>query len=708
MPGPGKKANKTKGRPPTKPSESSTALVPESYVGDIDNADGWNQIVNILCDFYKLPDLTTRGGLKKIHNNFDTIFKRLDTAYKKHLPNDRIRCAILGIYSKMAVDSILRDKLFDRGLLPKLLELLEIPQCLYPALRYLSSVAHHGSPKVYLELTKQYKILLNVLNDHSDDLIVCELAVAILSHTINGVHFKVDLNHKSSPQYKLMQTLDMPTILTTVTSAMKQPNATRYCLGHGETLISYSALFHSKAILSNPSALNFLVAGLRSAEWESRCMCLAGLLRLYRLDSEDDIRLIDPNAMMNALMQKFPPAINDTLMDYGPTRCEVFVRTQTSRDFMSAIMQAAQDKDLFKLGLALYECVIRTEFSIPDGYFQGEDPRTGRVEKVDIGLPFQNYPDALPVCAKLFRTRGKAYQDKADVLDIKFLIMRQRVGDAAELARKSLTRNPDFAYYHYAISLVADAVVGLKAAKKGLKCKQTTPFIRFQLMQRAVEHAGELGIKMLEETGGEWDKKWEEGIAFLMSASEDARQFVAEGPPDNRYMRNVLYWNILLTLAIQGPAVTPNLEQVRPSIEKLKWTDDLADFLKLPTPKTCLRNTEQIVVKSFSAAVQEWGEVIERLGKDGGKGKHDVTEPPIVSPGVLEDNLAGWLDAMHMDDGGEAKLSCEHPKVNVNSVELYHCSWCGNPSAVLRKCAGCSLTRYCDSACQKAHWPDHK
>jgi len=580
-----------------------------------------------------------------------------------------------------------------KGLLPKLLELVEIPQCLHPALRYLSSVAHHGSEKVHLELSKEYKTLANTLKHHPDDPIVCELAVAVLSHTITAVQGKVDLEHKYTPQYKLVQSMDMRMILDTIVLVMKKPNATKYCISHGERLLSYSSFFHSKEIISNSSALNFLVAGLRCKAWESRCSCLAGLLRLYRLNSEDDIRHLDPNTMMQAMMQKIPPRINDTLMNYGPTRCEVFIRLQTSRDFTKAIMQVPQDRDFFKLGLELYECIVRTEFSIPEGHFQAQDPRTGRLEKFDIGLPFENYPDALPVCANVLRKKGPEYQDKADVLDIKYMIMRQRIRDASELAKKSLTRNPDFAYYHYAISLVADAVIGLKAAKKGIKCKQTTPFVRFQLMQRAVEHAGHLGIRLLEETGGQGDDKWEEGIAFLMSAFEDAKRFVAEGPPDNRYMRNVLYWNILLTIVIQGPDVTPDLSQVRASIEKLKWTDELATFFKIPTPKTFLRNAEQTVVKSFSTAVQEWGDVIERLGVDDGKGTHEVSEPPKVSPGMVEDNLASWLDEMHMDDGGEATLACAHPKVNVNSVELYHCSWCGNPSAVLRKCSGCALTR---------------
>jgi hypothetical protein len=63
-------------------------------------------------------DLTTRNGLKKVHANFDTIYARIDKFYEKKLSNVRIRGAILGIFSKMCVDSILRNKLFEKGALP--------------------------------------------------------------------------------------------------------------------------------------------------------------------------------------------------------------------------------------------------------------------------------------------------------------------------------------------------------------------------------------------------------------------------------------------------------------------------------------------------------------------------------------------------------------------------------------------------------------
>jgi hypothetical protein len=59
--------------------------------------------------------MTTRNGLKKIHANFDGIYKKLDSAYQRYIDHDKIKGGIVGIYAKMCVDSLLRNRLFERG-----------------------------------------------------------------------------------------------------------------------------------------------------------------------------------------------------------------------------------------------------------------------------------------------------------------------------------------------------------------------------------------------------------------------------------------------------------------------------------------------------------------------------------------------------------------------------------------------------------------
>ena len=62
-------------------------------------------------------DLNTRSGLKKVHNNFPQIYRKLDAAYvgAQQRRLEKLMGGIVGIWAKMCSDSILRDKLFNEG-----------------------------------------------------------------------------------------------------------------------------------------------------------------------------------------------------------------------------------------------------------------------------------------------------------------------------------------------------------------------------------------------------------------------------------------------------------------------------------------------------------------------------------------------------------------------------------------------------------------
>lgn len=429
-------------------------------------------------------------------------------------------------------------------------------------LRALSSITHSSGEQVRIEIAREANFLAKSLLDFPDDHIGSELAVAVLSHSLSCI---VLYEHQSiAPE--VFASLDMPLIVKAVVTACQRPTASPYTIDHGNELLAMATLHCTAAFYSNPSAISLLVAGLRSKDWTFRCTCLGGLIRLHRKNAEDDTRVMDPNKLMDSVERGFPPHISEILMNYGIKICETTVTVQTSVEFTKAIMACAQDHDLYRLGLTIADCILRTEFSVPQGMFQSQNPRTGEMETVDVGLPFMRWDDSLPHCASAIRARGKPSEmDKADILDIKYRIMKGQLSSAFDMARRSLVRNPHCAYYQYALSLSADAELGLKSSKKGLKCRETSPFLRFQLMQRAVEHAGELGISKLQDVSAHGDRAWQEGTAFLMSALEDSRIFIQHAPPDNRHLKRVLYWNILLRLATEGPELSLELNELQVS-----------------------------------------------------------------------------------------------------------------------------------------------
>ncbi|KAJ7150977.1 hypothetical protein C8R43DRAFT_1005813 [Mycena crocata] len=686
MPGPGRKT-KAKPRTGTASSAASSNSQPDSFVGDIDRADGWNPVINILCEYFDLPDLDTRSGLKKVHANFESICRRLDKAYTKNASNVRIKGGIVGIYARLCVDSILRNKIFQKGFLEQLIPLLDEPQCRHLALRALTTVTHHGGVEIRLEIARSYQVLVRLLREFPDDPKTVELATVTLSHCL--ISTISDEGMRLDPQFA--PSLDLQDVVKMVTDTLRKPAPSRTLVDHGVQLLAVSTLHCEMP----QTTINFLTAGLRSRDWIFRCTCLGGLVRLHRRESEPDQRSLDPMKLMSVAYNRAPPQLNDILVAYGFPRCETYLTMKTATDYQKAMMDVVRTHDLYSLGIVLAGFILRTEFSISDGYFQSEASAHGRgtPEAVDVGLPFKMWSDALPLCAKAIRAKGLSGQaEMADILDMKFFIMRQRIPEAVTVAHTALKRNPDFAYAYYALALASDPVVGLRAAKKGMKCANITPFVRFQLMQRAVEMAGEMGITILQETASTGDRKWEEGIAFLTSALEDSKTYILEAPPDNRHMKNVLYWNILLRIAIEEE-ISADLREVQGSIRKLKIADDFSNWIGIPPPKTNMRLTQQTVVRIFADAAEEWGDFIATHSRP----------DPTPSPEKVEDDLAAWLGDMHLHDELD-----EHATFNTSRVELYRCSWCGNPSAVLRKCSGCEKTRYCDASCQKSGWKEHK
>ncbi|KAJ7931223.1 hypothetical protein B0H13DRAFT_2247669 [Mycena leptocephala] len=669
MPGPGRK---TKAKPRASGS-GSTAISDsqlESFIADIDSADGWNPVINILCDYLDLPDISTRSGLKN-------IYRRLDKMYTRSGSTVRIKGGIAGIYARMSVDSLLRNKLFERGFLEQIIPLLDIPSCRHLALRALTTVTHHGGIEIRMAIAKSYLPLLRLLKDFSEDPKTVELSIVTLSHcliaTLCEDGMKIDAAFGKS--------LDLQDVVKTVTDALRKPSASRVLVDHSVQLLAVST-FHCKI---PPTTVNLLVAGLRTKDWIFRSTCLGGLVRLHANESEPDQRGLDPTKLIACVSKPAPSHLNEILRAYGFEKCETYVTLNTSRDFQRAMMNCVSTGDLYSLGITLAGFILRTEFSISEGMFETVDPATGRREAMDVGLPFRMWSDALPHCATAIRDRGLPAQvDLADILDMKFLIMRQRIPEAVKIANTALKRNPDFAYAYYLLTLASDPVVGLRAAKKGMKCANITPFLRFQMMQRAVEHAGEMGIQILQEASGADDKKWVEGIAFLTSALEDSKTYISGAPPDNRYMKNVLYWYILLRITMEED-ISVDLREVQGFIRKLKIADDFSNWIGVPPPKTTLRLTQQTVVRRFSEAAEEWGEFMT---------SKVTLDQPLPAADKAEDDLAAWLGDEHFE--GEDRPAT----FNDSHVELYRCSWCGNPSAILRKCAGCSKTRYCDASCQ--------
>ncbi|PIL28173.1 hypothetical protein GSI_09710 [Ganoderma sinense ZZ0214-1] len=694
-------------------------MIPNAVFEDINGSSTWLYVINHLSDLLKLPDFTTRHGLKKAHARFNEIYKKLDGTYTaaRRRDNEKVMGGVVGIMAKMCADALLRDKLFARGLLDKVMPLVEFESTLHLALNALTMVTHHGGLEARQAIARRNRTLVKAIHDHPDDPKVAELAIITMDHATEAF---IACEHK--PRVADLKDIVIQPVLQTTVDVFRRPFISHELFTHGFGLLCAATQHCPKECRAVPGLSNLLAAFLRSNNINMRATAMGGIIRFPISECEPDAQQFDPARMMAAVARGPPEHLLDVLYGYGFDKSEAFVSAAVTADYQKAMMQAAQDRDLYALGKKLAAIILRTEFSVSEGGYQTAD---GQLMSIP-GLPFTRWTDALPLCAAALRQHANGNPedlDVADVVELKFLNMRQRIPEALALARLAQRRNPRLAYAYYIESMGADAAVGLRAVKKGLRCPGLTPFLRCQMLWRATGHAAREGLRILEEAMDEDAQARAEGAAFLVSAWEDAKTFIAEAPPDTRHMLGMLGWYVLLTVVVRGPELSADLRELEPARRKIKTATDLMNWMGYPIRRTQTNLTRELILELYAPGTAEWGDLVRRFDEQD-RFVEESEAPP--SAAQAEDELAAWLENIDLDHDHDHDHDCDdghdHDHIHrprranapsstdrgTRGYELYRCSWCGNPSAVLRKCGGCAKTRYCDAGCQKLHWTEHK
>lgn len=436
--------------------------------------------------------------------------------------------------------------------------LLEYPECLHITLHALSDITHLAGVGPRQDIAREAQILLKVANANPDDIVAIERVTAILSHSVSTA-----ITQSEKPTPVTTKRLAIPKVLSFTVESVRRPTASLDIFGHAIPLLSSAAYYYSNEIITCPSALSLLVACLRSKDITVRAAALGGLITQYANKGQPDHRPFNTPAVVKAMQAKNQSDdMIDATLDYGLMQCELTVIVQTIGENRRVFMRYMQDRDLYQLGLDCSEFVLKTEMAVGGGY-QFDGPQ---VTAKQIGIPFLNWQDSLPHCAKAILDKGKPEEKyKADILTIKHYLITNRTTEAIEYAKGAVERFPTVAYLYYGVAMATpgqQSPMALKMAKKGLKCRSITPYVRFALLIRAVMHAFDMGIEVLR-MAHEDIEKWEEGIASLTSAWEDAKEFALNAPPDARKMPNAIYWCILLDLALHGPNVSEDLREAQ-------------------------------------------------------------------------------------------------------------------------------------------------
>ncbi|KAJ3498772.1 hypothetical protein NLJ89_g10174 [Agrocybe chaxingu] len=471
----------------------------------------------------------------------------------------------------------------------------------------------------------------------------------------------------------------MEDVIFTVLDSVRRPYVLPgQLLDHALEILAASTRYSAKVFKVHPRLFAFLVAGLRAKGWDTRWMCFSGLLKIYDKDDDDAPYSVDPAEFLKNISQTLPWHLQRALDAYGPSRSDIRLALTVSEEYDSSMRDRVVHGDLYAFGLKQAELILKADLSVAGGILHGSSTWMNTWRSAINKIRAKNKPED---------------QDAADILDIAYLLYRRRHEEAVALARKSITRNPEQAYFYYALSFSSDHVERLQAEKKGLKCQQSTPFVRYQLLYQAVEHAGAMGYKWLLAASAEVTHSWEKGIACFVSALEDAKTFVEEAPPDHRSMLHILNWLVLLSLLVRED-LSPDLMEIKDIVKKVKTAEQFAEFMGVQPDRFDFYLAQKAALKHYAQGVAEFSRVYEDLDR-----AKSQQASPTVTQAQTEDALAAWLDDVRLEDGSRAFPShCEvnrGTKVNFDSVTMYRCSWCGNPSALLKKCELSLLATLC-------------
>jgi hypothetical protein len=442
-------------------------------------------------------------------------------------------------------------------MLPEIKTFLIAPDTRLIALQSLAAINQAANGPTRLNIAKEtmstlISILRNEIQSSGNNSRVMELALSVvLRATYSALTYK-----EEGPVDPQECGIDLSEVISVAVDSMRTSRSTFRSNYLVIFLLQEVIGSHRNVVFANPSAIQLILASLRSNNLGMRAQALA-TLRLLSIPYSDVDRSYRSSQAFAALFDKrnIPPHIEAAL----DIDSEMIRACDAHNRFVSAMHKVVRDKDLYSLGSTLFELIMETEDSIFDGNFvdisPGDSPFLAKGEK--HGLPFDEWSDALPCCAKVIRARGAPDDfDVADVLELKNFSLDHDVIKQHQLAAAALKRNPDNAFFYWAAASHADEAIGLRLAKRGLKCKKPGRFTRLRLLDVAIGHSFNLGL-------GAITIRATEAMAILTSCLEDCATYLSICPVDAFDIHHNLCIHIVLSLCLLGSELSDDLAEIK-------------------------------------------------------------------------------------------------------------------------------------------------
>ncbi|KAJ1305832.1 hypothetical protein OPQ81_010558 [Rhizoctonia solani] len=624
-------------------------------------------------------DPNKRQGLKRFATNYPQYSRKINACYNAH--NQRahkdylVLAAIVNLWGKLAVDTVLRDRILADGIIERMATLLQegLDHTRQSVLFALSNLTHHAGEharKTIAELT--VPAIIDLLDTRDCRARIAELGIAVLAHSMNSAVTEGEAHHHEGVEVYIppaLRKIDGVRMLSAVTEAMRRPDVDEELISHGLDLLRTLAFSYRKSILETSSERP-LVAALASPNLNVRLVGFMGLLRLGSTIVEREGRQINPLQIWEIssnMEAHFNPKLMEAMRNqYGGL--EGGMIAELAESGMGIGLQSMNSRDYLQTGREMCKSIMEKEYSLGARFIHG------------MG------------------------NDGTFARAIKALCNSNNPADA------HLPAFPDVGFFYYARSIwTEEPRLGLRLAKKGLACADLTDYIKRGLLYKSAE----AGYEMIVNSGPleiaqPGSSAWREGVAILHCSQEDARAYIEMTPMDQKNMKTAIYTYIAITLILEGDQIFKNIEKIRPYVEKLFIAEQIFSIMVQPLPRTQRKLAIDTIIPLFAKPMKNWRTAISRLDNPC-RGHHHHSQLTEDDPDHV---LANWLARTQFDDENtpQSELADVNAPEDISlgtsaqDVLVYRCSLCGNPSASLRRCGRCRSARYCDGSCQRKHW----
>ncbi|KAJ7618606.1 hypothetical protein FB45DRAFT_1097180 [Roridomyces roridus] len=466
-------------------------------------------------------------------------------------------------------------------------------------------------------------------------------------------------------------------------SVVRLPTSTVLSFDHLIVFCHHVAPVCPAPFLSNPDALEFLVACVRSPDIGTRICSQRALIDACAQmdDSSENVRQSEPSsprtlAFLHTYHRDREPHISKVLKDEEKL-------TALANEY-----KTNQDCSHLELGQELAALISHCESTVRA--WTDRDAKGG-AELLAM----------LRVCEEVVRNaadEGNGLDVPADILRIQILVAEGEPHQASSYAQEAIKRHPSVPFFYYTLACLGygDRMISrVLYADKGLQCVEgMTDYLHQQLLCITIRYSHLVVARMAE--GLPPDLLVKELDALTGTALANVNIFSRVAPLDHSLMPLVSATGTHIELIRNGHLWKD--DKFRSARKSFTLICDIARCTGRVIPwKECY--ALQRIVDHISSAWNTWGSVVSRQPKR-------PYESTMSDSDHSEVNIAAWFEKLNMTPcflrafeiqgmipGGERR----------GTAQLHTCSYCNSGNAILKKCAGCQKAQYCDNICQKRH-----